>query len=200
MNHLAHFHLSWPREDLVVGALEGDYHRGPLPGSLNPTLVAGVALHRAVDGFTDSHPLLADLRRQFPADSRRYAGIMVDLCFDHYLSLHWSRYCDSNRESFCGEVYAMLRRGAGELSEGGRRAAGRLEEYDVLGRYDDWHTVIGAADRVGQRLRRANPLHRAGEILEPLRADLETAFLAFYPELVRFASNNAKLAPPLSTN
>ena len=183
-----------------MGALEGDYHRGRLPGDLHPSLVEGVALHRAVDGFTDSHPLLAELRGQFPAETRRYAGIMLDLCFDHYLSLHWSTFSDTSRDAFCTEVYAILRRGAGELSDRGKRAALWLEEYDVLNRYDDWATVIGAADRVGQRLRRANPLHRAAEILEPLRPELEAVFLVFYPELVRFAGNNAKLAAPQPAN
>ena len=51
MNYLAHFHLAWPDEQLVLGALEGDFHKGVLPGSLDQQLVAGVALHRAIDAF-----------------------------------------------------------------------------------------------------------------------------------------------------
>ena len=92
MNHLAHFHLSWPRKNLVVGALEGDFHRGPVPGSLNPALVDGVILHRAIDGFTDSHPLLTEARSRFPTGTRRYAGIMLDLCFDYFLYRHWRSF------------------------------------------------------------------------------------------------------------
>ena len=34
MNFLAHFHLAWPDDMLLLGALEGEYHRGPLRGEL----------------------------------------------------------------------------------------------------------------------------------------------------------------------
>ncbi len=196
MNHLAHFHLSWPRENLVVGALEGDFHRGRLPGDLAPELVAGVALHRAIDGFTDRHPVLIEARARFPAGSRRYAGIMMDLCFDHFLSRHWRRFCTVETTAFTREIYGMLHRGQPLLSGPARRSAIWLAEYDVLGRYDRWEAVPRAAARVGSRLRHANPLARSEEILTPLLPTLEQAFLRFYPELISFCSNNAKLAPP----
>jgi acyl carrier protein phosphodiesterase len=200
MNHLAHFHLSWPREDLVVGALEGDFYRGTLPGSLNPALVDGVILHRAVDGFTDSHPLLAEARSRFPEGTRRYAGIMLDLCFDYFLSRHWQNFSGISHGVFSREVYTMLRCGTGDLSERAQRTARWLEKNEVLTAYRDWRAVTAAAARVGTRLSRANPLHRAGDILEPLRPGLEQVFLAFYPELARFSHNffpqNAKLSSP----
>lgn len=205
MNHLAHFHLSWPRAELVVGALEGDFHRGPLPGSLSPTLVDGVALHRAVDGFTDSHPLLAEARAGFPQGTRRYAGIMMDLCFDYFLARHWRNYSDIGHSAFSHKVYGMLRAGK-DLSHRARRAASWLEQNDVLTHYQNWRAVTDAASRIGGRLSRENPLHRTGDILDPLLPELEETFLAFYPELIGFSSsfvseshfsrNNAKLAAP----
>ena len=194
MNHLAHFHLSWPGEHLIAGALEGDFHRGRLPGDLAPELVPGVALHRAIDGYTDSHPLLAEARRAFPPDSRRYAGIMIDLCFDHFLSRHWQRFCAVDRSAFTRGVYGMLARHRPLLSERARRTAQWMAEYDVLSRYHAWEAVPRAAERVGSRLRRENPLDRCEEILAPLMPMLEQAFLRFYPELMGFSDSNAKLA------
>jgi acyl carrier protein phosphodiesterase len=194
MNHLAHFHLAWPEEDLVVGALEGDFHRGALPGDLRPELVDGVALHRAIDGFTDRHPVLARARARFPSSARRYAGIMLDLCFDYFLSRHWQRFCHIDRELFTREIYTILRRGSSTLSAPALRTAAWLEQHDILGQFNRWEAVPAAGARVGQRLRRANPLHQSEAILQPLLPELEQAFLAFYPELVRFCHNSAKLA------
>ena len=196
MNHLAHFHLSWPTESLIVGALEGDFHRGSLPGELNPFLVEGVALHRAVDGFTDRHPMLDQARAAFPEGTRRYAGIMMDLSFDYFLARHWSAYSDLPLEAFTEQVYGILERATGELSHPARRAAAWLMDHDVLTRYRHWPTVIAAAERVGERLNHDNPLHRAADILNPLADELEQTFLQFYPELIRFSLNNAKLATP----
>lgn len=196
MNYLAHFHLAWPDENLVAGGLEGDYHKGPLPGTLPPDLLDGVRLHRAIDGFTDRHPLLAQQRQAFPEDSRRYAGILMDLCFDYFLTRHWDRFCDLSQRDFSEAVYVILSDREASLSAGAQRMAGRLAEYDVLMQYAHWDTVIASAGRIGQRLRRANPLHRAEELLEPLREELEATFLVFYPELQRFSADSAMLAPP----
>ena len=86
MNFLAHFHLAWPDEGLVAGGLEGDYHKGPLRGELPPAIERGVKLHRAIDAYTDSHPLIQQLRRDLPRNLRRYAGSLIDLSFDQYLA------------------------------------------------------------------------------------------------------------------
>ncbi len=194
MNYLAHFHLAWPHEDLVAGGLEGDYHKGPLPGRLPESLQAGVSLHRAIDGFTDRHPLLAELRAQFPEGSRRYAGILMDLSFDYFLSRHWQDFSDVSHTEFSGAVYDMLARREAELSEPARQMALRLAEYDVLMQYTQWDMVTASAARIGKRLKRANPLHRAEELLAPLQEELERVFLVFYPELQRFSDDSVMLS------
>ena len=196
MNHLAHFHLAWPGEGLVAGALEGDFHRGLLPGCLPRELVDGVALHRAIDGFTDGHQMLAGIRSRFGANHRRYAGILLDLSFDHFLSLHWSRFSDIDLDAFATQVYSILRRNTHLLSDKAQRAAEWLEGYNVLCRYQHPQAIHRAAARVGERLRGDNPLGHSEEILTPLLPDIEQAFLSFYPALIRFSANNDKLAPP----
>ena len=85
MNFLAHFHLAWPDAGLIAGGLEGDYYKGLLRGDLHPDIERGIKLHRTVDAYTDSHPAIAQLRRTFPQDLRRYAGVLIDIAFDHYL-------------------------------------------------------------------------------------------------------------------
>lgn len=186
MNFLAHFHLAWPDTGLVVGGLEGDYVKGPLNGSLAPSIERGVKLHRAIDAYTDTHPIIARLRRDLPARLRRYAGILIDLSFDHYLSLHWSRYCDSPLRDFSDEVYVVLADHEGELSEAARDMALRLVRHDVLNLYHEWDTVTASAKRIGQRFRRDNPFLAIDRELAPSKALLEEAFLNFYPELQSF--------------
>lgn len=194
MNYLAHFHLAWPQELLVAGGLEGDFHKGPLPGSLPQPLLEGVQLHRAIDAFTDRHPALAEARRLFPEGTRRYAGILLDLCFDHFLSLHWQRFGDTDLDQFSRGVYRILEAHSDKLSEPARRMAGRLREYHVLGQYRHWETVPASASRIGSRLRRPNPMDRAQELLEPILPELEAIFLVFYPELQEMCRSGDMLA------
>ncbi|MEM1110885.1 MAG: ACP phosphodiesterase [Pseudomonadota bacterium] len=187
MNFLAHFHLAWPDPGLVAGALEGDYRKGPLPAGDEDGITDGVRLHRAIDAHTDSHPLVSSLREDFPPRLRRYAGILIDLSFDHFLTLHWQRYSDLELSDFAAGVYQQLAVKQSALSPAARRTAGWLEELDVLTRYDQWGSVAASAERLGQRFKRGNPLVGIGADLEPHAAQLEEAFLAFYPGLQSFA-------------
>ena len=188
MNYLAHFHLAWPDPQLLAGALEGDYRKGLLRGELPPGIEAGVRLHRAIDGYTDNHPDIVALRRRFPTRLRRYAGILVDLSFDHFLSLHWQRFSSVPEAQFRREVYRSLREHEEHLSPAAQRMARRMAQIDLLAHYARWETVPDGAARVGERLRRGNPLRDTGGLLERERASLESAFLDFYPDLVAFAS------------
>jgi acyl carrier protein phosphodiesterase len=189
VNFLAHFHLAWPDEGLVAGGLEGDYYKGPLPGELPEQLERGVKLHRAIDAYTDQHPMVKDLREQFPADLRRYAGILIDLCFDHYLSTHWEQFSDTPLPEFTGEVYAVLTRNRQNMSNAARQMLAHMVEHDILGLYRDWETVPRSAARIGQRFKRYNPLTDVDRGLEPLRVTMEQAFLDFYPDLRAFSGN-----------
>ena len=186
MNHLAHFHLAWPDSGLIAGGLEGDYYKGPLRGDLHPDIERGIKLHRSVDAYTDTHPALAELRSAFPKKLRRYAGIVTDIAFDHYLTQHWSRYSALTLKEFNHSIYGVLDNQQALLSEDCLKMAERLTSYDVLNRYHDWNAVSATAGRVGERFHRGNPLLEIHDDLEPLREAMEEAFLDFYPQLMAF--------------
>jgi len=48
---------------------------------------------------------------------RRFAGIIVDVCYDHFLSRHWRRYGAIDLESFVDRVYAVLSKNRSRLPE-----------------------------------------------------------------------------------
>lgn len=195
MNFLAHFHLAWPDEGLVLGGLEGDYVKGPLRGTLPRDLERGIKLHRAIDAYTDGHPLIMQLRRGLPVSLRRYAGILIDLSFDHYLSRHWSHFSALPLADFNNEVYRTLTAGESMLSEDAKRMSARLIEFDVLNLYQEWGSVLATAARIGQRLKRHNALVQddLDREFSPARELLEQAFLNFYPQLQSFCEQRIEL-------
>ena len=193
MNFLAHFHLAWPDEGLVAGGLEGDYVKGLLHGALPLGLERGIKLHRAIDAYTDGHPLIQQLRRDLPPGLRRYAGILIDLSFDHYLSRHWSNFSDIPLADFNSGVYRTLTAHEFVLSEGARRMLARLVEFDILNLYTEWETVLATAARIGQRFQRHNPFLNLDRELSPAQDTLEQAFLNFYPQLQSFCQQRIEL-------
>jgi len=186
VNFLAHFHLAWPDEGLIAGGLEGDYFKGPLRGQLPPPLELGVKLHRAIDAHTDGHPVILRLRRELPTGLRRYAGILIDLSFDHFLSVHWTSFSSMPLPEFNNHVYRTLMAHEDILSSGARRMLARLVEHDVLNRYQHWETVVASAARIGERFRPDNPFLDLDRKLAPVRDALEQGFLNFYPQLQSF--------------
>ena len=189
MNFLAHFHLAWPDHRLIAGGLEGDYCKGPLRGQLDPGIERGVRLHRAIDAYTDSHYIVEELRRQFPQSIRRYAGILIDISFDHYLTAHWSQYSNMPLIEFNASIYQVLLKQEALLSADCLKMMKRIVDYDVLNRYHNWDAVTATATRVGERFRRGNPLADTQRELEPLRGQIEASFLSFYPDLLSFSSS-----------
>lgn len=189
MNFLAHFHLAWPDEGLVAGGLEGDYYKGPLGDDLPAPLEKGVRLHRAIDAYTDQHSAVHQLRRDFPPRLRRFAGILIDLCFDHYLHRHWYEFSDTPMPEFTGQVYRILGDHQHLMSQGSRAMFTRMVEHDILGLYESWDTVPASAARIGERFSRHNPLTEVDRELTPVRDRIEQAFLDFYPDLQAFAAD-----------
>lgn len=86
MNYLAHLHLGGPGREQLLGSLYGDFVKGPLQGLYDPRIEAAIALHRRIDMYTDRHPLVDIALSRFSTVRRRYAGIVLDVFFDHCLA------------------------------------------------------------------------------------------------------------------
>ena len=58
MNWLAHTFLSAPNVHFQLGNLLADVVRGPERDAMNEDFGRGAACHKAIDAFTDSHPVV----------------------------------------------------------------------------------------------------------------------------------------------
>ncbi len=188
MNHLAHFHLAGACDGDVVGALLGDYVKGPLRGQLSAPIENGVRLHRRIDAYTDAHPRLATLRTLFPAGQRRLAGVVTDLLFDHLLVRHWRCFHSAELAQFAREVHAILLRHEAQLPVAALAHVGRMREYDLLLRYGEAEVIDGTLRRIGLRLGCAQAMDAAIVVAWQHDDCFEQAFLEFYPQLVEMAA------------
>lgn len=186
MNYLAHLHLGGPQPGQLLGSLYGDFVKGPLAGRFAPEVEAAIRLHRRIDAFTDAHPRVRVAVARFPAERRRYAGILLDLFFDHCLAGCWDDYADEPLPQFTARVYQVL---AAEAELPGRLAliAPRMAEQDWLGSYREFAVLERVLGNLQRRLSRPEGLDGALAELERLYPWLLDDFRAFYPELQAFA-------------
>ena len=92
MNYLAHAFLAAPQSEAICGAFIGDFAKGVDLAALPSGMREGVIGHRRIDAFTDSHPVVCVARARFEPPLRRFAGIIVDVVFDHFLAATFAAY------------------------------------------------------------------------------------------------------------
>lgn len=183
MNYLAHLALSADDPLSRIGNWLGDFVKGPLGDSAErfpPRVVDGIRHHRAMDRFTDGHPTFRAAKREFAPESRRVAGIVVDLAFDHFLAAGWETLESQPLGAFRRQVYGEFSSHIEIFPPRARRVAEAIIREDVLGRYasvDGLHLTI---ERVARRFRRPELLLRAGDEVEHLYSRLRGHFGPFY--------------------
>ncbi|MCP4982405.1 MAG: DUF479 domain-containing protein [Gammaproteobacteria bacterium] len=192
MNHFAHLVLSQPTIESTVGNLLGDFARGLEQDSLPAAVRAGLLNHRAVDRFTDSHPLVVEMKRGFSDQRRRFAGIALDIYFDHLLLNHWSRFEERSLEVLITEFYHRMTAGRVLMpGEDMRKVTRRIVEYDWFGSYRQRDAIADSLDRVAGRIRFDNQFANAIEDLERNHELIEQGFLDFYPQLQNHVQEQA---------
>jgi acyl carrier protein phosphodiesterase len=187
MNHLAHALLSGDDTDRILGGMLGDFVHGRIPAELRPGVQAGLRLHRAIDVFTDDHPVVVALRAQFQAPYRRFAGIIIDVWFDHLLARDFASWSAVSLAVFSERLNTLLELHAAELPDALRRFAAYMRAHDLPRAYAERTVLARVFAGMSARFSRANPLASALQETARIEDALASAFSAFFPELLRYA-------------
>jgi acyl carrier protein phosphodiesterase len=190
LNFLAHFHLAKNTDASRVGALLGDFVRGTpekLRTQFPDEVIDGIMLHRAVDQFTDSHASFLDAKKFLSPERRRFAGIIIDIFFDHFLAHHWQEHSDRPLNLFISEVHRILDRRTDWLTPELEALVPRMQSENWLGSYGTIDGLALTFRRVSSRREFLSPLVGAEEDLTSHYLSFREAFHIFYPQVIEFA-------------
>ena len=190
MNYLAHAWLARHSDEAMLGAILGDFVFGQSTLQDWPVSIRSeIVRHRRIDRYTDDHPAVVAARGLFDAAGlRRYAGIVLDVYFDHCLARDWLRWNDAPLDTFTARVYRVLHEHRGELPPRLQAIAPRMAAHDWLGSYRQRRNVDAAVRGIATRLSRNG--ERLIACLDVLRANetaVDAAFEAFFPDLIAAA-------------
>lgn len=158
MNFLAHALLAGHSPALVVGGVIGDWIKGPLPGSLPDDLARGVALHRAIDSFAESNAAFRASRGRISAPRRRYAGVLVDIFYDHLLARDWAAIHPQPLDDFLAPVYQAIGDRLPQIPAAAHAALKLMAAENWLASYARIDGIADVLSRMAQRARQPNPL------------------------------------------
>jgi acyl carrier protein phosphodiesterase len=197
LNYLAHLLLAEDEPMSRVGNLLGDFVSGrPESIQLPLRMVQGIVRHRAIDRFADDHPVTARLKALVAPERRRFAGVIVDVTHDYFLTRQWQDYSPQPLQAFIHQCNEALRDHIELLPPA---LADTLEERiadDWLGRYGTDEGLDGVFHRVSLRHRGFLPIRGAIEDVRRHRAEFDAGFLEFFPVLqawVRHLGPEAKV-------
>lgn len=183
MNYLAHVFLADNTPEALVGAMLGDFVKGAAKNNYAPLIQRNIELHRQIDAYTDAHPIVRAAKTVIAPERRRFAGILLDIFYDHYLARHWSRFSPLALPVFTQQVYAALQAHHALLPERLQKMLPYMRAEDWLASYAQVTWIEVTLERLGRRLRPGNPLAGSVAELQQHYARFESDFLTFFPEL-----------------
>jgi len=108
MNFLAHVYLSGNSDEISIGNFIGDYVKGSNYNNYPDLIRKGILLHRSIDDFTDHHPIVHHSKAILYQKYRRYSGVIVDIFYDHFLTLEWGNFSRQPLSDFISQFYDNL--------------------------------------------------------------------------------------------
>ena len=189
MNYLAHLYLAEDSDESLLGNLLGDFVKGRLGEQYSPEIIKGIKTHRKVDLYTDSHPNFLACKKLLRPDRRRFAGIIVDMSFDHFLAKNWSDYSELELHDFTNRVYNVLLDREQTLPQKLRDRLPYMVQDDWLGSYKNIDTIGLALNAISKRLSRFEKAKPMKDGLDDIKAnyeEFEGNFIEFFPDLISF--------------
>jgi len=189
MNFLAHLYLSGDSNEIKLGNMIGDFVKGK-QYLLYPVQVQhGILLHRQIDTFTDQHPLVNECAELLRPVYKKYAGIIVDLYFDHFLACHWNQYSDITLKEFASQTHSLLLKNFFILPSQLKRFLPFLIKNKRLQSYATIEGIIEVIEIMSNYTSLPREKQFATQVLTENYDFLHAQFDAFMPDMVDFVNN-----------
>ena len=108
MNYLGHALFSFNHNEVLVGNIIADFVKGRDQYNYPAGVQQGIQLHRAIDAFTDAHPVMTSAKALFKPHYGLYAAVFTDVVWDYFLANDESLFTDASLMEFTGAVYQTL--------------------------------------------------------------------------------------------
>jgi acyl carrier protein phosphodiesterase len=189
MNFLAHIYLSGDNDLIKIGNFMADGIRGKHFESYPIDVQKGIILHRAIDTFTDAHPIFRQSTKRLHENYHHYAGVIVDVFYDHFLAKNWSKYSDEKLDLFVDRFYQSLQDNNAILSERTKGMMPYMIKYNWLVSYQTVEGINRILTQMDHRTNNESKMRFATNELSEFYSEFETEFSEFFKELILFSND-----------
>lgn len=187
MNFLAHIYLSGDDDMLRIGNFIADSIKGKKYLKYPPGIQDGIILHRAIDYYTDTHPVVRkSLQHLFPYYSH-YSGIIVDIFYDHFLAVNWQDYSDIPLKDYTESFYELLEAHTNVLPKNVLDFMPFMINDNWLYSYRKIEGIKKVLEGMNRRTGRKSGMDHATMQLKEFYSDFEGEFRVFFEDLQQFS-------------
>lgn len=184
MNFLAHLYLSGDNNEIIIGNFIADHVKGNKTEKYNSGIRSGIILHRSIDYFTDNHQIVKDAVERIRPQFRKYAGVVVDMYFDHFLSKGWNLWSEEPLSDFTSRMYSIITSAGEILPLRTRQMIPYMIDYNWLENYGNFEGLDRALKGMARRTPFLSNMESAVDILRNDYDYYAQSFDDFFPDLI----------------
>lgn len=192
MNFLAHIYLSGDVEGITIGNFIADGIKGKKYLKYPETIQKGILLHRAIDSYTDHHPIVRSSTKRLHEKHGHYSGVIVDILYDHFLAKNWEKYHNTPLEGYVANFYTLLQDNYAILPSRIQRMMPYMMADNWLVSYETIPGISKILDQMSVRVKGKSNMNFAVIELKEYYDEFETEFTSFFEELELFCKNELK--------
>jgi acyl carrier protein phosphodiesterase len=187
MNYLAHAYLSFGDPDILTGNMISDFVKGKKKYLLPAQIQNGISLHRAIDEYTDHHPVTKKAKEIFRPAYRLYSGAFVDVLYDHFLAIDQQQFDQTGLFDFSQFVYNSLENNLLWLPDLFAAMFPYMKDQNWLYNYREIRGIKKSFAGLARRARYIPESDTATELFQKHYDQFAEYYQEFFPDLKAFA-------------
>lgn len=189
MNFLAHIFLSGDDELIKIGNFMADGIRGNDYLDYPEKIQKGIVLHRAIDTFTDAHPIWRKSKHRLHERYGHYAGVIIDILYDHFLAKNWNQYSNEDLEDYVDRFYQSLKDNYNVLSKKTKNLLPYMIDGNWLVSYASIAGIEQILFQMDYRTKHRVHMQNAIEELQEFYTEFEQEFTLFFEDLINMVDD-----------
>lgn len=182
MNFLSHIYLSGDNDNLKIGNFIADGIHGH-PTEFHPEIQKGIMLHRAIDSYTDAHPIFRQGTKRLHANYHHYAGVIMDIYYDHFLAKNWQNYHAMPLSDYSQEFYSLLNKNFDILPPRSQGMIPHMMQYNWLLSYASLEGIARTLMQMDHRTKKLSGMTTAINELQKFYTEYEQEFTVFFEDM-----------------
>jgi len=189
VNYLAHIYLSNEEEEITLGNFIADGVKGKKYVQFPLGIQQGILLHRAIDSYTDAHPIVRKSTKRLHKKYGHYSGVIVDILYDHFLAKNWTQYHSIPLHKYTENFYNLINSNFDRLTPRIQKMMPYMIEQNWLLSYASIDGIGKILDQMNRRTNNQSKMNLAVLELTTYYKEFEEEFTLFFEDLKKYSKN-----------